>query len=148
MAKETASKFAGLAADIQTPIRIELVNPATDEKVTEKGNPDNVAWIEILSPDSDVARQFRREQQLKRQARRNPEKPLSPAEVEEANIAFYVALTTGWNLITLDGAKMPVEFSKANAKEFYAMPEVAWVRRQVDRAAGEEGRFMKASPQS
>ncbi len=134
------SKFAGASLAVDTPFRVELLHPVTNTPLRDKDQ--NTAYVEVLSHDSQKARQHQRDV-ANRRLRRGAGK-ITAEEIEAENVDLMVALTAGWYLLDLEGNPLNVEFNEANARELYSTREVRWIRDQVDEAAAERKNFSKA----
>jgi hypothetical protein len=66
-----------------------------------------------------------------------------PAEDEDREIDYLVASTLGWKELEVDGKA--VAFSAAAAREIYAAPRFAWIRRQIKQALEEQENFIASS---
>lgn len=141
------SKFAGLAIEVERPSRMIIRHPATGRPLVAKDDPDCVAYIDVFSADSEVARSHHRKHGQERMdaLARHGKISRQIEEIEASDTDLLAALTAGWNLLNLNGEKLPVEYSKDNARELYREPAMAWLREQVDRFSAERGNFLKAS---
>jgi hypothetical protein len=147
------SKFAGLGLAVATAARMTLLHPATGQPLRrpkrhadgqpvldEKGGPVyEVAWIDVLSADSEAARAHEREAQNRRI--RSRARRLVAEDLEAEGLELLVALTKGWSLATLENEPLDVPFSAENARELYSAPELAFIRRQVNDFAADAGNF-------
>lgn len=131
------SKFAGLGIAADKPFRVELISPVTGQVIRDKeGNP---AYVDVLSSDSQKAREFDR-RLLDRRIQNKVAKP-DARQVEADSNERLVTLTVDWNLLTLDGEPLGVKFSAQNGRELYAEPAVSWVREQVVEAIDNRANF-------
>jgi len=137
------SKFAALALEVEKPVRMTIVHPVSRQPLRDADG--NEAYIDLFSGDSEPARKHQRTAQRRRIAMRGRGK-ITPEEIEADSVELLAALTAGWMLLALDGARLDVPFSIENARELYADPSVAWLRDQVDEFAAERANFSKASP--
>lgn len=141
------SKFGALELAVDQPFRMVIVDPVSRQPVRMKDNPEEVAYIDHYSADSDIARKHQRAVARKRLAMRGRGK-ISPEELEAEAVELLAMLSTGWNLIARDGTKIDVPFSQENARELYANAAVSWIREQLDESAADRGNFSKGSSTS
>lgn len=133
------SKFAGLAVQADKPARMIIRHPGTGQPLRAKAG-DEEAWIELLSADSEAALRFQRaarDRRLSGGARR-----MKAADLDAEGAELLAALTVDWRLVTLDGSPIEVPCGAANAVELYSMPELAWLREQVDQFVSDRGNFL------
>jgi hypothetical protein len=147
------SKFAGLGVAVDRPARMTILHPATGQPLVALGpdgkpamvpGPDgtlvpDVAWIDLISADSDAARAHERVAQNKRL--RSRARRLTAEDLEAEGVDLLAALTRAWRLVTLDGRPIEVPCSVDNARELYSAPELGFVRRQVNEFAADLGNF-------
>ena len=136
------TKFAALEIPVDVPARLILRHPVTMVELTDKAK--NSAYVDLLSTDSQAAREFERvktDQALSAPGRART----SYDEIERNAIEKLAALTCGWYLVGLDGPPLEVPFSKENTQEFYAAPGMAWVVEQVQLFIGARANFVKPS---
>ena len=132
------SKFAGLAVQADKPSRMTVRHPGTGQPLRDKDG--NEAWIDLLSADSAAGlRQQRaiRDRRLAGHARR-----LKAEDMDREGAELLAALTTGWSLVALDGAPIDVPCNAGNAAELYSIPELLWLREQVDQYVADRGNFL------
>jgi len=144
------SKFEALALAVDEPARMTIVHPGTGASLCIQGDEKSVAYIDVYSADSDIAKTHHRRYGQKRLDALQRKRKLNTKveEYEEADIELLVALTSGWRLIGLDGAPLDVEFSADNARELYSTQAFAWLRDQVNEFSADRGNFSKASSKS
>jgi hypothetical protein len=132
------SKFAGLGLAVEAPARMTILHPATGQPLrnAQTGEP---AWIDLLSADSPAARAHQREAQNRRLKARA--RSVTAEMLEADGTDLLAALTKGWQLVTLDGAPIVEPCTPENARELYAAPELAFIRRQVDEFVADLGNF-------
>lgn len=134
------SIFDGLKLAVDTPARIPLLHPITGQPLRDSDGAD--AYIEVLAWTGTAGRAFDRviqDRNLKRAVGR------ATAEQIEGDMTDKLArLTRGWRLVSLDGVALDIAFSEGNARECYAMPELAWLREQVFQAQADLGNFKPA----
>jgi hypothetical protein len=132
------TKFAGLGVAVDQPTRMTILHPVTGQPIrrSDTGEP---AWIDVLSADSKAARDHEREMQNRRL--RSRARRITAEELEAEGIELLVSLTKAWSLATLDGDPLDVPCTPENARELYASPELAFIRRQVNEAAADAGNF-------
>jgi hypothetical protein len=132
------SKFSGLAVPTDHPARMTILHPVTGQPI-RRTDSGEVAWIDVLSADSKVARDHERAAQNRRiqsRARR-----ITADDIEAEGVELLVSLTRGWSLATLEGDPLDVPCTPDNAREFYCSPELAFIRRQVNDFAADLGNF-------
>jgi hypothetical protein len=142
------SKFAGLALEVDKPARMPIRHPATGEPIRNASDPKDMAYVDVYSSDSEIARRHRRmfgQKRLDAMARKR-KATVRIEDFEESDTELLVALTAGWRLIGIDGVPIDVEYSAQHARELYESPAMAWLRDQVDEFAAERENFSKASP--
>jgi hypothetical protein len=135
------SKFAGLGMAVDAPARVTLLHPVTRQPLrnAETGDP---AWIDVISSASQIGRAHDRavtDKQIKMRGAR-----LRAEDIEADFTEKLAKLTRGWSLVTLTGEPMDVEYTPANARELYALPELAWLRDQVGEFVADLGNFPTA----
>lgn len=135
------SKFSSLALPVDQPARMTIHHPITRQPLRDA---EGVAYVELYSADSEVARKHGRTVSRRRLAMRAGTK-LTPEELEAEGVELLSVLTAGWRLLSLDGAALDVPFSQANARELYADNAMSWLREQVNEFAAERGNFFAAS---
>ena len=140
-----SSKFAGLALAVEAASRLILIHPVTRQPLRNADTSEE-AWIDLLSSSSGVGRAHDRavsDRVIRMRGQRYT------AEQAEADLVEKLAkLTQGWELVALDGAPLGVEFSAANARELYALPELAWLREQVVEFINDLGNFRPPASRS
>jgi hypothetical protein len=141
----STSKFAGLGARVSDTYRMPIISPLTDQPIRSKDGKSE-AYIDLISADSEVGRQFDREaQQAITQKMLRGARGALGADRQEQDVRKIAALTKGWCLIDHDGNVMDVPFSEAAAIELYSEPEMAWIFRQASVAAHEVANFIRRS---
>jgi hypothetical protein len=131
-----SSKFAALEIDIDKPSRMTLLD--RDRQPYRNGD-GHVAWIDLYSGDSEIARKHRRAVTRKRLAMRGRGK-VAPEELEAEDNELLAALTAGWDLVITD-----VPFTQENARDLYSNARVPHIREQVEEFVFDRGNFSKAS---
>jgi hypothetical protein len=136
-------QLSSLMISVDPPSRMTIINPYTRQPVRGKDNEDT-AWVEVLSESSGPGRAFLRDQTDQIMMRKGR---VARSEDLEANLSDKAArLTVGWHLLGLDGgAPLPIPFSLGNARDLYAMPEMAWLRDQVLEHAADLGNWRQTS---
>lgn len=135
------SKFDSLAIEADKPSRMIIIHPSTREPL---GEEDDIAYIDLYSLDSDVARKYNRAMNTRRLQQRKIRRP-TPEEFEENAVDLLVALTAGWKLKDLEGVDLAIPFSSEDAKELYSNTATTWIREQVDEFISDRSNFMKPS---
>lgn len=133
------SRFAGLALPVDQPARMIISTPDEGGTLRNRETGED-AWIDLLSADSEVARAHDRA--LRDRIMRH-RRPLSSDEAEQWGTDLLAKLTRGWSLVTLDGEPIDLPFSEAAARELYAMPELRWLRDQIDRFVADRGNWVR-----
>jgi hypothetical protein len=139
------SKFAALALEVDAPARMVIKHPISGLPIRDADG--NEAWIDLYSSDSEAARKAQRTITNGRLAMRN-RNAIDAKRLETEGTEMLADLTAGWNLLSLDGQKIDVPFSRANAIELYSERSLAWVREQADAFVGDRANFGKASSTS
>jgi hypothetical protein len=134
------SKFGAMALAVDQPARLYLLHPKTGRRITDADGNDP-AWIDVYSSDSLAMQDIQRRLLDKRRAAKGALPTPEETDAEAAEIC--AALTAGWNLRGLDGAKLDLPFSRDDAEEFYALRACRWVRDQVDAFAAARGNFAR-----
>ena len=134
------SKFAGLALATDVAQRMTIIHPGTRQPLRSADGAE--AWIDLYSVDSKAWRNTLRAQQdrrLKVRGRPNAE------EIEADTTELFASVTAAWRLCSLDGEPLDVPCTPANARELYAMAELAWLREQVDAFVSDRGNLERAN---
>ena len=143
------SKFAALAADVTTPYRVELRDPRTD--LVLRDHDGNTAYIDVLSTDSERARDFEKgkRKDLRQRIMRSRTGTIDASDQIEDNISLLALLTIGWHLVDLRGEVIDLPCTPENAAELYGEPGLAYVFNAVWFAANSVANFLPAgSPTS
>ena len=138
------SPLDSLGFDVNKPETLILSSPITGQPIYCNVTGE-AAHIEVLSADSDVARNLRRRAQAQVMKRRGK---VSVEENEATSLELISALTTGWFLVNFDGEAIDFDYSTQNARELYSNTSFAWIKEQVDEFAGDRSNFMKNSKTS
>jgi hypothetical protein len=118
-------------------VDLHLTHPVTGEPLLDTdGKP---VTIRLLGMDSSRYRRHNRA--LLNRRLENPAKKPTADQIDEDNLAMFVALTVGWSGIGLDGVDL--EFSEANAQKVYT--RLPWVREQADAFIGDRKNFLRVS---
>lgn len=150
------ASIADLELEVDKPSRMTVLDPATNlpmkekDEVDEKGNvikEGRMAYVEVYSADSDIARKMKREITTSRLRMRNPNS-ITGARIEDEGVQLIAALTAGWFLVNQKGEVIDLACTRENAAKLYANNKMAWLYEQVDQHAGARGNFSKASSQS
>lgn len=134
------SKFAGLGLAVDKPFTVALSHPVTGARL-RTADGDVEASVSILSLDSAVAQQHQRDVLDARLGMRG--RP-SAAQVEAETVDLLSKLTQGWTLVDLDGNRLEIELTPANARELYAAGECRWIREQVEQAINDRKNVKRA----
>lgn len=143
------NRFASLAADVSKPFRVELIDPTTDEVITDKDG--KVAYIDIWAADGDQGRAFdkadRRSLMLRVKQSRNGK--VDPDDQLDKNIAKCAALTAGWYLVDrLTKEPIDVPCTVENAADLYSPPGMGWIFMQPWVASNNAANFLQRPPTS
>lgn len=136
------AKIEDLELEVDRPSRMTILDSATNLPMRDKAGM--VAYIDVYSSDSDIARKFKREIKTARLRARNPN-ALTGAKLEDEDVQLLAALTAGWYLVTRTGEPIELECSRDNALKVYGNHKMAWLADQVDAWAGARGNFSKVS---
>lgn len=147
-----AAALAGLAVQVDKPARMTLLNPFTRDVLKMPGppgedgkpGPDLEAWIDLLSNSSTAAKEHDRRMQDRNLRNVQLRRRLTGADMDADTVEKLVALTTGWQLCTLDGRPLDLAFSKETAREVYSLPELSWLRDQCAEFVSDLGNFQKS----
>jgi hypothetical protein len=143
------SKFAGLAADVDQTITVELINPKTGEPICDKDG--KASFIEVLSTDSPAGREFdkTRRKIVMTRAMRGRNQLATEDQLEE-NQAKLAKLTRSWYLVDPDTREQIIDYpcTEENAKELYSFGGTAYVFRQVWLDASDPANFIGRSSKS
>ncbi len=142
-----SGKFGALSVPVDQPARLELMHPWTGQPLRSAPNGSGeepvAAYIDLLPATSAVGKLHDRamlDKNLRRGVRR-----MSAEELEADQIEKLAKLTKGWQLVGLDGTKIDVDFSVANARELYTMTESDWLVRQCQDFVADLGNFRVAA---
>lgn len=138
------SKFAALAAKVSDTHRVELIDPATDDFITDKSGKR--AYIDVLSTESEAGRAFDAEARARWRRAAMKSRTGIPDDVDqmEENQRKLARLTKGWHLVDpATGDVIDVPCTEANALELYSEAGMDWLFRQVIAEAANAGNFMK-----
>jgi hypothetical protein len=132
------SKFAAMAI-AATVVRLALQRPDGNGPLADaNGEP---AWIDLLPADSPQGQAANRAAIDRRLSSRRGK--MKAEDLDRDGTDMLAALTKGWRLVALDGSPLDVPCTTANAAELYAMPEMGWLRRQVDEFVSDAGNFLR-----
>ncbi len=123
-----SSKFGSLLANVSTPFKVELVDPATDQVIRDKAG--KASYIAVWSTDSAKSREYdkskRKDLFLRAKASRSG--TVAPDDPLDINIAKCAALTDSWYLVdplTLEQIDVPC--TPENAVDLYSAPGAGWI---------------------
>jgi hypothetical protein len=138
------SKFGALSANVAETFKVELIDPGTDLPIVDKQG--NTAFVEVLSGDSEVGREFdkqRRKQQMMR-AMRGRNQMLAQEDPLDENQAKLARLTRSWHLVEPGtGELVDLPCNEQTALELYSDGGAQWLYRQVFLGANEVANFIK-----
>lgn len=139
-------KFDAMELQVDKPAKLTILHPVTRQPLRDTHDESNiiVAFVELFSADSLVARKHNRSIQRRRLDMRGRGK-ITPEQLEAEAIEMLAALTTNWALVGLDGKALSIEFNAENARELYASEKLSWLREQVDEFASDRANFSAAS---
>jgi hypothetical protein len=141
---EKLSGLDGLKIRADTPARMEVINPFTKMPLIRLDSDEqDSAWVDVLSDTSSVGSVVLREQTDKIFQRRG--RVIRADDVEKDLVEKAARLTVGWSLLTLAGEPIELAFTRANAREIFAIPELKWLRDQVLEFSADLGNFQKTS---
>jgi len=132
------SKFASMELAVEQPSRMTIRHFATGQPLD--------GWLDLLSFDSEVARQY--DIEIARKNIQQRVTRVTPEMQEEQAIGRLAALTTGWKLVGLDGSPLDVPFNAKNAVELYASNGMKWLREQAAVWVTDRANFTGASSKS
>ena len=133
------NRFAGLALPVEQPARMIIQTPDDTAPIRNRETGEE-AWIDLVSADSETARAH--ERALRDRILRN-RRALSAEESDQWNTELLAKLTRGWSLVTLAGDPIDLPFTEQAARELYAIPELRWIRDQVDRFVADRGNWLR-----
>lgn len=136
------SKFDALALPVDATGRMVIKHPTTGATLRDRDGKE--AYIDLYSGDSEVAERQRRAITNDRLSMRNRNK-ITSERLESEGLELLVALTTGWNLVALDGSPIDLAFSPQEARNLYGDRRMRWLREQVDEFTADRANFVKAS---
>lgn len=117
---------------------LSVRDPRTDAALTFAGPDGETQRVEIdlLSVESTIGRQKRREFQRARLARveRGKKIKLTPESIEAEKVALLAALTTAWRGVKWQGESL--DCTASNARMIYAHPMMAWLVDQIEEHVG------------
>lgn len=135
----------GLKIPVDQPGRMIIVDPFSGQPLRDEEG--NVAFIDLLSNDSDKARRFdlrRRNDELDRLSKN----PSGSAKIEDTiaeNQERLASLTVGWHLVTLAGRAIDLPFSVDAALAIYRHTELPYIYEQALRFQARRANFAPAS---
>ena len=113
------------------------------EKLYSDGAIDKPLTIELYSPASDEAIDYKRKVQRKTMVKlkksRTNSIDMTPEEIEEQGVERLVAFTAGVHNIELDGKKI----GKSNISEVYSDPRFGWINDQLNEKLGSWDDFLE-----
>ena len=113
------------------------------ERLYSDGAVDKPLTIELFSPASDEAIDYKRKVQrktmLKLKKSRTNSLDMTPEEMDEQAVDRLVAFTASVNNIELNGKKI----TKANVHEVYSNPNCGWINDQLNEKLGTWDDFLE-----
>jgi hypothetical protein len=143
----SSSKFDALAAQVDVPFKVILIDALTDTPITDKAGKK--AYIEVLSVDSTEGQLFDKEGRRVTNTRlmSGRKEAVANEDSVENNKRKTARLTKSWYLVdpaTQDPMEVP--FSQAAALELYMSNGTHHIWQQVWMGAIEPGNFIRRSP--
>ncbi|HEY0330238.1 MAG TPA: hypothetical protein VGC77_14210 [Rhodopseudomonas sp.] len=137
------SKFGNLVADVSKPLRVELIDPATEEVIRDRDG--KAAFISVFASDSDRGREFDKSDRKKLNLRVKQSRNgiVEPDDQLEKNIAKCAFLTESWYLVdrvTLEPIDVPCTVE--NAVDLYSPPGLTWLFVQPWAEANKTANFL------
>lgn len=136
------NKLQGLELEVDAPSRMTILHPKTNLPLVDSAG--EVAWIEVYSTDSDVARKFGRDAKTARLRTRNPNS-VTGETMENEEVELVASLTTGWRLLDLKGEPVDLPFTRGEAVSLYGNHKMHWLFEQVVTFANSRANFSPAS---
>ena len=137
--------LARIEVDADKPSRMIIRGPDGRPLADADGSMN---YVDLYSPDSEIARRHQRKIANGRLAQRRRIK-VTAEEIEADAVDLLVALTAGWGSIDKDGqAKQDDDFSTELARSIYADPANSEFRSQIDEFLADRANFSKASSKS
>jgi hypothetical protein len=137
----TKNKFDALAAEVDVPFKVFLIDALTDEPIK--------AYIEVLSDNSTEGQLFDKEQRRLTSTRlmSGRKEAVASDDSVESNKRKTARLTRSWYLVN-PGTKevIDVPCTQENALELYMSNRTHHIWQQVWMGAIEPGNFIKRSP--
>jgi hypothetical protein len=140
------NKFGQLAAATSETFRVELIDALTDTVIKDKAG--KVAFIEVMSADSEVGRKFDKEQRaiFRRKQMKSRNGIVEGDDQLEENINKCAVLTKAWYLVDpATREEIAVPCTAENAVELYSAPGMNWLFLQPWVAAQNAANFIKRS---
>lgn len=141
------SKFDALAAEVDVPFKVILIDPLTDGPILD--NDGNKAFIEVLSDNSTEGQLFDKESRRVTNTRLMAGRKEAVANEDgvETNKRKTARLTKSWHLVDpVTHEVIDVPCTQAFALELYMSNRTHHIWQQVWMGAIEPGNFIKRSP--
>lgn len=133
----------GSGVSVNDAFKVVIIDPATDLPL--KDVDGNEAFVEVLSTDSDIGREFdrtRRKVGMQRMIRTN--NALAQDDPVDENQQKLARLTRAWHLVDVASYQpIEVECSETNALELYRDGGMQWLYRQVWLGASSAANFIR-----
>jgi hypothetical protein len=140
-------KFDALAAEVDVPFQVILIDALTDKPIEDKQGKR--AYIEVLSVDSTEGQLFDKESRRVTNSRlmSGRKEAVANEDSVDTNKAKTARLTKSWYLVD-PSTQLPIDVpcTQANAKELYFSNRTHHIWQQVWMGAIEPGNFIKRSP--
>jgi len=147
MSEQNTASISNIRFDPTGTAKIDLVNPRNGIELKDKSG--NVAYIEIVGPDSPEAKKHEKRvtnHRLDLQAKMKGKGKIDADLVEDEKIRKLVDITKGGYLVDFGGNPIPFEWTRANIEALYRDPGLGWIREQVEDGHEDRTRFSPASP--
>lgn len=136
-----AGKFGNLAANVEQTFKVEILDPISDMPLQD--NAGVVAYVEVLSADSETGRLFD-----KNRRRASTQRVMRGAQVVddqlEENQTKLAKLTRSWHLVDpMTREPIDVECNEQNALELFTDGGMQWLYRQIWVGASNTANFIK-----
>lgn len=143
----STSKFEALAAEVDVPFKVILIDALTSEPIEDKQGQKS--YIEVLSVDSTEGQLFDKEGRRVTNTRLMAGRKEAVANEDgvETNKRKTARLTKSWHLVDpATGEVIDVPCNQVNALELYMSNRTHHIWQQVWMGAIEPGNFIKRSP--
>jgi hypothetical protein len=143
-----SGKFGGLAAQVDEPFRVYLIDPDTDEVIVDNTEGKNKSYIDVYSQNSEMGQQIDKENRKKtnqRLASGRREAVISEDSLANSQ-AKLARLTKAWYLVDpVTHEPIDVKCNADNALELYSDRHTFHIYQQVFTASAEVTNFINRS---